>query len=56
MTQRGLFVPIDEVQAHLACGWEILDDLIVRDGTGVVRLTGADEIVLMAPPALSEAA
>ncbi|MGE3990352.1 hypothetical protein [Pseudorhodoplanes sp.] len=52
---RGVFVPLPEVEAHLACGWSIVDDLMVRDGSGAVRLLGMDEVVLMAPrPDLSD--
>jgi hypothetical protein len=49
--REGLFVPMAEVEAHIACGWTIIDDLLVPDPLGAVRLCGCGDVVLMAPPA-----
>jgi hypothetical protein len=36
----GVFIPIEEVSAHLACGWRVAEDVA----------TSAPHELLMAPP------
>lgn len=42
---RGVYMPVDEVEACLANGWRVLDDC-----------PGSDEVLMAPPPALEEAA
>lgn len=53
MRREGVFIPVAEVESHLACGWTIVDDLIERASGKPMRLCGDDEVVLMAPPVLA---
>jgi len=41
--REGVFIPIDDVEAHAANGWRLVDDL--------AGMFGAGDVVLMAPPA-----
>ncbi len=43
--REGVFIPIDDVEAHAANGWRLIDDLAGMRGLG------AGDVVLMAPPA-----
>lgn len=51
--REGVLVPLDDVPAHLACGWRLIDDLCVREPEGVVTLSGYGEVVLLAPPEIA---
>ena len=48
---RGLIVPTADVEAHLAQGRILADDLTVRDAReGLCRLSGHGEVVLLVHP------
>lgn len=48
--RRGVFIPVGEIEAHLFCGWEVVDDLagdplgrdfvLVRSPADVARRDG----------------
>lgn len=46
--REGVFIPIDDVEAHAACGWRLVDDLAGRRGLG------AGDVVLMQPPTIEQ--
>lgn len=57
--RRGVFVPVREVEAHLACGWAIIDDLAGRapwPGTVNAAWLPPDGVLmaLPAPPAIEQ--
>lgn len=49
---EGVWVPVDDVPTHIACGWKVADD--VADGVGPRDELGHG-CMLLAPPAGLEA-